>query len=69
MIPEEKPEENLPEDNTPYDSYLGKDDFKNGISVSKKGEGWIEMNSSSAASTDLIPVKSTDSIWHQYVFF
>lgn len=69
MITEEKPEETPPEDDTQYDSYLGTDDFKNGISVSKKGEKWMETNSSTAASTDLIPVKSTDSIWHQYVFY
>ena len=63
-----KPEQ--PEDKTPYTSYIGTEIFCNGLSISKKSNGiWEERSSSSAASTDLIPVKSSDSVWHQYVFF
>ena len=71
MIPEEEstPDLDLPEDNTPHTSYIGSEFFKNGLSVSKSSNTWVEKSSSSAASTDLIPVKSTDSVWIQYVFF
>ena len=66
---EDKPNVDLPEDTTPYTSYIGAEVFCNGLSVSKKSDTWVEKSSSTAASTDLIPVKSTDSVWLQYVFF
>ncbi|MBR2889378.1 MAG: leucine-rich repeat protein, partial [Oscillospiraceae bacterium] len=69
MLTTEEPDSDQPEDSTPYTSYIGTETFCNGLSVSKNSDGWEERSSSTAASTDLIPVKSTDSVWHQYVFF
>lgn len=66
---EEKPEVEAPEDTTPYTTYIGTEVFRNGLSISNKSNVWKECTSSSAASTDLVPVKSTDSVWLQYVFF
>ena len=66
MVPE-IPEEDS-DDTTPYTSYIGADDFQNRLSVSKSNGVWKVISSSSAASTDLIPVKSSDSVWLQYVF-
>lgn len=68
LIPEEPDIDLAPEDPTPYVSYIGTDWFKNSLSVSSSDNGWAEIKSSSAASTDLIPVNSTDSVWLQYVF-
>ena len=62
-------EEELPEDATPYTSYVGTEVFCNRLSVSQKSNIWTETSSSSAASTNLIPVSSDDSVWIQYVFF
>jgi len=64
-MPTEQPDE----DETPYTSYVGAEIFRNSLSVSKPAGTWTEQAQSSAASTDLIPVKSTDSVWLQYVFF
>jgi len=63
------PEVDMPEDTTPYTSYVGTEVFHNGLSVSNKSNVWKECTSSTAASTDLIPVNSADSVWLQYVFF
>ena len=65
------PEATEPEDDTPYDTYIGAEVYKNKIAVSTVNGVWIEKNpgSASARSTDLIPVKSTDSVWVQYVFY
>ena len=56
-------------DETPYTSYVGTEVFRNSLSVSKPSDTWKEQVQSSAGSTDLIAVKSTDSVWLQYVFF
>ncbi len=56
------------DDGTPRTSYIGAEDFVNNISVSKPQNIWKEQGSS-ARSTDLIPVKSTDSVWIQYVYY
>ncbi len=56
------------EDGTPYTSYIGTQAFCNQITVSKPQGEWVQSSSASARSTDLIPVKSTDSVWLQYVF-
>jgi hypothetical protein len=62
-------EEELPEDDSPYTSYVGTEIFCNKLSVSQKSNVWKETSSSSAASTDLILVSSDDSVWIQHVFF
>ena len=66
---EQKPEEEQPEDTTPYTSYVGTEYFNKGLSVSTSSGEWVEKTSSTAASTDLIPVTSDDSVWIQYVFY
>ena len=66
---EQKPEEEHPEDKTPYTSYVGTVDFTKGLSVSTSSGKWVEKTSSTAASTELIPVTSDDSVWIQYVFY
>ena len=62
-------EEELPEDDTLYTSYVGTEAFCNSLSVSQKSNVWKETSSSSAASTNLISVSSDDSVWIQQVFF
>lgn len=61
-------EEELPEDTVRYTSYFGTGDFYRGLAVSKDTDRWVETSSSTAASTDLIPVTSSDSVWLQYIF-
>lgn len=55
-----------------YNSYVGSAVFCNtGLRISKTGESspWVEeVNGTTASSTNLIEVKSTDSVWIQYVF-
>ena len=69
MKEEQKPEDEHPEDTTPYTSYVGTTDFNKGLSVSASSGRWVEKTSSTAASTDLIPVAPGDSVWLQYVFY
>jgi len=69
MLAEDKPEVDQPEDTSLYSSYVGTEAFYKGLSISKSSDKWVEKSSSTAASTDLIPVASSDSVWIQYVFF
>ena len=70
MPTEEDPDTDLPENTTPYTSYIGTEAFCNSLSVSKQSDQtWAEQTHATAASTDLIPVSSADSVWLQYVFF
>lgn len=63
-----KPEPPVEEDTGNYTAYVGTTHFKNKLSISKPSDVWKEQTSSSARSTDLIPVTSKDSVWLQYVF-
>jgi hypothetical protein len=65
----EDPGPNIPEDTTAYTSFEGVEEFCNSLSVSKKSDNtWAEQSHATAASTDLIPVASCDSVWLEYVF-